>query len=312
MMNARHQRFRACLYGIGLCSLLLSSSGCEIFRGRPKIDDRPPPVPPTTNGKPTAEQLIAYLNRQADLVESIETRDLDIEARAMGSTVDLSGTLACQKPRFFSMVGKKPPFGEQVRLGSNDERFWVYVKQEHTLYHCSHSDYEKGTSMELPVPFQPEWVLEVLGMARITPDENARVEEDKDTFKLIEETSFRGRKARKVTVFYKGEPRDDQPRIASRTIYDDASNKVICTARTSKVTRLSVSGLHGEPRTVTVPRIVTLEWPQQDVKLTLDLGKVTINQQLRSRDFVLPDMGGKQIDLARDQPTSRRFSSNNR
>lgn len=306
MRNANGQRsFRGVatlLLMIGLCH----ASGCELFRTRSKpIDDRPRMPANPTGEKPSAEQLISYMNKQADLLTSIETRDLEIDATAMGSSVDLTGSLYCQKPRYFKMVGKKPPFGEQVLLGSNDERFWFYTRQEATLFHCSHTDYEKGTSMELPVPFQPEWVLEVLGMTRITLGDSSRVEEERDTYKLIEETTFRGRKVRKVTVFYQGTARDNQPQIASRTIVDASTNQVICAAKTSQVTRVSVSRGDGTSTFVACPRVITLEWPQQEAKLKLDLGKVQVNQQLTMDHFQMPRVGSKQVDLGRDQPTRR-------
>jgi hypothetical protein len=105
------------------------------------------------------------LNNQAALLQSIDTRDLSITVRAQGNSVSLDGTLLCQKPRFFKLVGKKLG-SQEVLVGSNEERFWFYVKRDPSdaLFHCSYTDFDKG--VELPYPFEPEWVVEALGIGR--------------------------------------------------------------------------------------------------------------------------------------------------
>lgn len=280
---------------IGLVLLVLGT-GCNIFRARPEPPDaKAPPVPTGHLDKPTPEQLSVYLNREASKLQSIQTTDLTIDVRSQGNSISLDGTLLCQKPRFFKLTGRK--LGQQqVLVGSNDERFWFYIPRgDDALFYCSHTEYANGTSAELPFPFQPEWVLEALGMGQIDPDARLRVDEDKATYRLIEDSTLRGQRIRKVTVFYKGRAQGEQPQVKARMMYDDR-DRLICQATVKSVTRIG---------SVTVPQVIKLEWPAQDTELVLDLGRAQVNRQLSMESFQMPRLGSKQVDLARDRPTGR-------
>ncbi len=153
-----------------LAAFCLFAVGCNIFRARPEPPDAkaPPPTRTVGQGKPTAVELVNYLNDQANRLQSIESHDLQIDVRVPGTSVNLDGgSLMCQKPRYFRLVGSKLGM-QQVLVGSNEDRFWFYVKQQDALYHCTYNDFEKG-AVDLPFPFEPEWVLEALGMSQIDP-----------------------------------------------------------------------------------------------------------------------------------------------
>lgn len=288
-----------------VCALM--GAGCGLIRARPERPDAKAPAAPTVdNGVPTPEQLTRYLNSQAGLLQSIESRDLSIDIRAPGANVGLDGgSLLCQKPRYFRLIGKK--FGSQeVLVGSNEERFWFFVKRDPSdaLFHCSYSDFEKGL-IDLPFPFEPEWVLEALGMGTVDPNGKFRVEENKNTYVLIEDTNLRGRKIRKETVFYKGTAKGDQPQVKTRTMFDDR-NKIICMATIKTVTRIPVDrGPNAKSAVVVCPQSIKLEWPAQETELILELGRVQVNERLAMDSFQMPRLGSKQIDLGRDRPTSR-------
>jgi len=289
-------RFSFRIYHFAFVVCLLGS-GCNLFRARPEPPDaKAPPIPTGHLDKPTPDALVSYLNREASRLQSIQTTDLTIDVRSQGNSVSLDGTLLCQKPRYFKLTGRKLG-SQQVLVGSNDERFWFYVKADPSdaLYFCSHTEYANGTSAELPFPFQPEWVLEALGMGHIDPDGPLRVDEDKATYRLIEEAKLRGQQIRKVTVFYKGKAHGEQPQVKARMMYDD-HDRLICQATVKSVARIG---------TATVPQIIKLEWPAQDTELVLDLGRVQVNRQLQMESFQMPRLGSRQVDLARDRPTGR-------
>lgn len=305
-MRARSTVLRLlfCLVTSAICIL---GVGCNIFRARPEPPDaKAPPVPTGAVGKPTPDNLVHYLNGQAALLQSIESHDLQIDVRAPGVSVNLDGgSLMCQKPRYFRLTGKKLGM-QQVLVGSNEDRFWFYVKQDPSdaLYHCTYNDFEKG-AVDLPFPFEPEWVLEALGMAQVSPSKSMKVDEDKSTYRLVEETTLRGKPVRKVTVFYKGMARGDQPQVKSRTLYD-SQDKVICAATIKTVTRIPLDrGQNAKPTYVVCPQIVKLEWPAQQTELILDLGRARVNERLSMESFQMPRLGSKQVDLGRDRPTGR-------
>ena len=298
------RRLSFCIAALAFCMFAV---GCNIFRARPEPPDAKAPVARTTSrGKPTAEMLVGYLNYEANKLQSIESHDLQIDVRAPGVSVNLDGgSLMCQKPRYFRLTGKKLGM-QQVLVGSNQDRFWFYVKQDpaDALYHCTYTDFEKG-AVDLPFPFEPEWVLEALGMAQIEAGGKIRVEEEKNTYKLIEDTTLRGKPVRKVTVFYRDPASRDTPQAKARTLYDD-QNRVICSATIKSVTRIPIGrNRNGKVVYATVPEVVKLEWPAQQTELILDLGRVRINDRLSMASFQMPRLGSRDVDLGRDRPAGR-------
>src|SRR5262245_37711708 len=140
----------------------LVATGCNSFWPKREAPDaRVPHVPVGDTSSLTTETVVAYLNSQADRVQSLDAGDISLTVRGPGgSPPTLDGSLLVQKPRNFRLVGKFPLTGSQeVLVGSNQERFWFYIpRMQDALMHCSYTDFEKG--VELPFPFDPEWVLE--------------------------------------------------------------------------------------------------------------------------------------------------------
>lgn len=276
--------------------LMLGVSGCNIFDLRKRSREINPPTPENENtGTPTAEALVNYLQKQSDALSSVDTRDLGIQVRYQGSSNSLDGRLSFQKPRSMKLVGRK--FGDQVIAGSNNERFWFWVKQDPSdaLYHCSYTDFDRGVDM--PIPFQPEWILDAFGMSAPGPASSYKFEEDRLYYRLTESGTLRGQPIRKEILFYKGQARGDQPQIVSRTIYD-SNNRVLFNAKIKNVYRFDSRW--------SVPTVISLEWPQHEMKMDFDLGdRPNINNPSRVEDFTMPRLGSRQIDLGRDHPTSR-------
>jgi hypothetical protein len=307
-MTARVPRRRLPFYILtsAFCSLTV---GCNLFMPKPEAPHaKVPQGGPVDTSKLNADRIVTYLNNQSDLVQSLEARDISLSARGPGgSPPTLDGTLLVQKPRYFRLVGKAPLIGSQeVLVGSNEERFWFYVPRvQDALFHCSYTDFEKG--VELPFPFDPEWVLEALGMARVPVDGVKRIELDDKTrtVRLIQEATLHGQKVTKVTVCYQAAMNRDVPQVKSRIVYDERG-KVICQATTKSVTRMPAGkNQAGETVYATVPKVVKLEWPAQDTMLELDLGNVRLNDRLPLDTFQMPRVGGRQVDLGRDRPTGR-------
>src|SRR5262249_34013505 len=156
--------------------------------------------------KPSAPQLISYLNKNAEKIHTLQVRDLDIDVsrkRGLGlASFGVDGALVCQQPRNFRLEAYTPGARSlEADIGSNTREFWFYVKQNDPpyLYHCSHKDVERA---QLPFPFHPDWIVEALGMAVIPSPENFEVRMDPrgNTIELVERTrSPQGQAVYKVT-----------------------------------------------------------------------------------------------------------------
>ena len=281
----------------------------------------PPPPPAVVNTQtPTREELLNYLNRNAQRVSTLETRDLELDITADREQVGMSGTLYCQQPRNFRLRTKV--IGKEVAdLGSNDQEFWFWISQNKPpdLYHCAYSDLSRG--VRLPFPVQPEWVMEALGMTRYDASrpsfrpENFTVETRGQTLELVEQTtSPQGQPVKKVTVFHRGNATGQTPQVTALRLYD-SGNKLMCQAAIAEVRR-DASG-------ATVPHRVLFEWPEQKLKMKMVLDGVIVNSPSSDgaqvpRLYQRPALENiRSFDLARgtyDAPTSplQRMSGVNR
>src|SRR5438128_193159 len=120
---------RPMLVGAGL-GLLTLSLGCNPFRPSPGPTDHPASK---LSSAPKVEQLVGYLNQNAQSVRAIEAKKVFMTARQNNEHVGgLEGFLACQKA---ARPGTPPNFrlqaevlgSSEVDIGSNSEEFWFWI-----------------------------------------------------------------------------------------------------------------------------------------------------------------------------------------
>ena len=222
-------------------------------------------IGPITSQTPTAPQLVSYVNNNASRAAAIESTDLALEVKSGSQGGGLSGTLYCEKPRNFRLRAKavgKP----MADFGSNNQEFWYWISQDNPpyLYHCNYADLSRG-NIPLPFPFQPDWVLETLGLAELsTAPENYRVERKNNTFELTERgTSTQGRPVFKVTVFHGGNAGGSQPQITQHRLHDE-QGQLVAVADVLSVRRDAGTG-------ATIAHHLRLKWPQQKLEMELKL-----------------------------------------
>ncbi|MCE9530781.1 MAG: hypothetical protein K8T89_06610 [Planctomycetes bacterium] len=297
-----------------LLSSLILLSGCEWMKKGHK--QGPGPVNNLKDqgyGPPTAEQLVSYLNKEADRLTSLESSDISIVTTVQKQRLPgLTGFMVAEKSRNFRLTGDALST-QYVDIGSNNNQFWFWVKDgDAPLYYCSYDNYEKG--VKLPMPFQPEWVVQALGMAKYDPTRSYKVELKRDTYELIENTTVQGQPVRKITVFTSAPIKDaTYPQVIAHIVQDAATGKTICQASIRRMRPASYRTAEGEAN-VSYPSDILLEWPAEQMSMTMKIGKATVNKRITneeaSRYFTLPSWPGiKSVDLAnmplRGNPTSR-------
>lgn len=268
-----------------LVLLLVFAAGCANSRwgfiNRPR-DPAPPSGPP-----PSKEAVVAYLNDNAARLQTLRSDDLDITVQQGALPIGLRGKMMTQKPRGFRMSGDLAG-NRVVDLGSNDQEFWWWISKSDPpdQYFCRYSDLNEGRISYLPFPFQPEWIMETLGMGPYGPADKYQLDEDRDMLRLTERSrSPQGRMVRKVIVMKRAPQKAPNPQVLAYLLLDDASGAEICSA---EIMQVDVD--HGTG--AIVPRVVDLRWPEAKVKLSLKLGQVAVNDQLPQTAFERPVLQG--------------------
>jgi hypothetical protein len=311
---------RPILVGAGLALALLALLvGCNTFK--PHSEGTSDRILPGTAAAPTAEKLVAYLNQNAQAVRSIEAKKVFMTARQNNEHVGgLEGFLACQKG---DRPGVPPNFrlqaevvgSSEVDIGSNSEEFWFWIKRapQPYVFHCSYADYPKVAARgNMPFPFQPEWVVEALGMAEYDPSQKYEIntQGQSKTYDLVQRTqSAKGAPVVKVVAFHKA-PRPGTSQVAAYILYEPTNDnktpyRQICSAIIDESQVVPVGG----GKSVAMPSKVRLICPQEKMELTMELGKVQVNVPFDpdrvSMLFTRQSLSGlKSYDLARgpDEP----------
>jgi hypothetical protein len=280
--------------GIALAALI-ALAGCNNW---PHLrNSRGTTGPAVTSRTPTAQELVAYLNANAQRIQGLECREMDLDCSQGIQSVHMGGRMVCQKPRNFRLHGLVGGT-TQADIGSNDQEFWFWIaKGDPYLFHCSHQDFSRG-NVRLPFPFQPEWVMEALGAAPFDEKANYQVTSSRgNTIELVQQAvSPQGQPVKKVTLFNNGQ--------VSGHLLQDAKGNLLCAAYITEVQPGRATG-------ATLPRRVELVWPAEKLKLKMRLDGVTVNPQIGADRmavlFTRPNLQNVQTyDLARgpDAPAS--------
>jgi len=253
-------------------------------------------TPPAYGNNPSAQDLVAYMNDNAQQLQSLQCLQVDMDCKYRLQQFHVTGRMVCEKPRNFRLVAEALHKTE-ADIGSNRDEFWFWIQRNDPPYlvHCSYQALGQG-GVRLPFPVQPEWVIEALGMAEYPVDGNYQpVVPTKDHhLELIRNGVSQGRRVQKVTVF------DNRPgarvRVRAHLLRDERGQK-ICAAYIQ-----DVEVING----VVVPRKVDLDYPAERLTMRFKLfdsaGDVVVNRPIDNEQaqllFSRPNLTGVQsVDL---------------
>jgi len=285
---------------VGVLLLALVATG--LLSSGPPQAERPTAVPNAAEEKgdgaapvrfPSVVPLIEYLNDNANRIQGLLCSDMHLTRTRNGdSSIGLNCMMALQKPGNIRFRGTS--LGNKiVDIGANEHEFWWWgSKAQPPLVHCSFKDLPKLRNM--PFPFHPQWIMEVMGMGPYGPSERFQLEYDSETIKLIEApSSSQGLKVRKVIVCRRQAVQVPQPQVLAYLLLDDRSGVEICSAHVQKV------AVH---RGAIVPTRFEIRWPAEKVTLSLQLDTVFVNAKFNEGVFFRSEMPGvPAFDLGSNQ-----------
>jgi len=243
----------------------------------------------------TPKQVIAFLNANADRVYSWRSTSASIRARAEGGLpVTLSANIAVARPRQFRLRATLLGANE-VDLGSNAERFWFWIRrsQQPHVITVGHDDLSR-VHKQLSLPFEPDWLIEALGVSPLAEGEwsvaSSRPGQHRLTL-VAERRSPRGGLVRRRLVVD-----TCLGVVIEQSLFDE-------TARLIAVAKLSDHRPDAETGIV-VPRRIELEWPEAELALVIRMKEVEINPSpIPASTWEVPrGLGSGPIDLMTRRP----------
>lgn len=310
-------------------ALLAAGGGCAFLKRIVGTNDATQATGTGPIEPRSAADLVGYLNRQSDHLTSVRYPDVSIsitspspgdpkrtEHHTLGSSM-----IVAARPKNFLLVGGKGITGDLVHIGSNDREFWMLTRPplDQTYVFCSHADFQGGKG-ELPIPFDPDWALQALGMASYDPNLLAKVDVDERHREYVlsfDGVTPQGQPIKKQVVFAADAAARNRPQV-KRHLVLDAAGRTIASAEVKEVATVDVNaasiakGNRVAPAYVQMPTRVLLDWPQHRFQMDLKLRDAKVNEAIPDAEaqqlFTRPTIRGvNPINLA-----EARFSPNAR
>lgn len=283
MRSGRYRVDPRLLCLVCLCGLL----GCGLPRwmgGRPQQVFAP---------DVTKSVLVHHLN------ENLRTSEKHPELRSWRSgtaTIQVTGiqfslpaSIAVQAPRNFRLLVSKPMVGgQEVDIGSNDERFWFWTRENRQILTASHEDIGLALQeMELPAPIHPDWLMEVFGVIPL----------DADEFDLRSPAQANG--TVELVAVRRSPLGEDVERVIrvslasgriTEHILRQPGGKEIARARLEKYTVVE--------KGIELPLMIRLQWPAAKVEMALNIGQPQINPPVLTENaglWQIPRLPGSEL-----------------
>lgn len=273
-------------------AIAVSQSGC-----RPDIRKwfglQPAPPPCVLSENPTRDELIQLVNQRSSKLQAWRSNDVQIQTRAPGSMpMKLSAVMAVENPRRFRLIAKFLT-GYEADFGSNDDRFWFWMRRADPkyIYYADHKDLGM-VQRRLPIPFRPDWIVGALLVSPLNPDSVTLVPTDARSGRFlltVDELSPAGRPVRRniwIDRCYGHIVKQD---------LQDTNGRTIASAEFREFEMDTASGLE-------LPHRIDLHWPEQKMTMILSIGGLQVNPvEFPEKTWQFPEYDGfPRFNLARD------------
>jgi hypothetical protein len=236
----------------------------------------------------TRDQIVAAVNQNSSRIQSITATGVTITIPDMLGLPLLSGNIAAERPGRFRLTAGTIA-GQELDIGSNDELFWMWVRrnQPPAVYFCRHAQFANSNIRQF-MPIEPAWLLAAMGIVDIDPasvfDGPLPSARGQGTVELRSWLPSASGRLQRVTVV-------DARRawIIEQDIYDQSGATLLASARAD-------SHRYYPAEQVSLPDRVTIQLPTANLRMTINLGVVQINQLAADRGqlWTLPTFDGYQ------------------
>jgi len=225
-----------------------------------------PPVARVLPPNASLEQVIEVVNRNNLQVHDFQTTEARLSGRGFPS---LRASLAFERPKRFRLRADSA-FGPELDLGSNDERFWFWVKRNRppAIYYCRHDCFDDSPARQ-SIPIEPDWLIEALGITHFDPalphQGPYALAADRLEIRTVRDTP--AGPAIKATVVDA-----NTGWVVEQRMYDP-QGRLTASATAEGHRQDPLSGL-------VMPTVVKVHSPAEDFSMEVDLGPVQINRGL--------------------------------
>jgi len=242
-------------------------------------------------------EILAHVNQNTARIQS--WRALNAAITSPDLPVSISASVAVEPPRNFRLVARSP-FGPEVDLGSNPEQYWFWARQDESkrIYLARHEQVTRAETVRLArpahegpmaggMPFEPEWIMEAMGVIAIDPGRVREIRRDPQArIVTLEEqrVSPAGEPVFKLTAI------DLCHGLVREHALYDARQQLIARATLREHVR-DTSGSQA-----VLPSKIDLVWPMARINMTMRMGAIEINQgNIPKSTFAVQQYSGSEV-----------------
>lgn len=223
-------------------------------------------------------QTLDIINSKNNQITSIYLENMSIYLQQGRLKAKVYGFLAMEKDKKFRLIINHKLFGKEIDIGSNEESFWFWSKRMKPpyLHYANHKDLNKTF---LRMALNPEWLLESLNV-NVVDVKNIQTNKFKDYYSVFQPRvdSF----GQPVTVVLLIDPKKQI--CIGRYLYN-SDNQLIASAEYRNFNQ-------------NIPLNILIIWYEEQITLNLDLTNISVNQNLNSNYWIMPDINPR-IDLSK-------------
>jgi hypothetical protein len=213
----------------------------------------------------TLDEIVGGINGNTAKVQSLQATQATV---SLPGAPALRSNVAVQSPRRLRLIAYGPlGGGPELDLGSNDELFWLWIRQNQppTMFVGRHDQFAMSNARQI-MPVEPEWLLEAVGLAKIdttlpiegpTPVGNLRLQIRSHQSGMLGDLT-------KVTVIDAWDGT-----VLEQHLYDPQGQR-LATAITRNYKRDPQSG-------AALPKSIEVQWPTAGVSFHLDVSDWLVN-----------------------------------
>jgi len=267
------------LIGIVVSCLLIGLSvGCRHLPTTPSQWFQPPP-PTVFQGPPTIDDVVRVVNSNSAPIRQLSANTAYLTVKGFPP---LRTDLHLDRPRRFRLEAKL--LGPELDLGSNDEVFWIWIKQspEPGILYARHDEFARS-NIRQQMPLDPLWLTEALGIVELDPHAQYEGPQTRPGGELEIRSRVmtpQGELTRSYIVHA------TYGWVLQQHIHD-ARGQLLVSARASKH---RYDPNHG----VSLPQLIEMTVPPADLAFSLSVGGYQINQPVANPDVLwsLPQIAG--------------------
>jgi len=260
-----------------LAALLGALPGCSFTFPFSRQQDFGPAL---SHNAPLAE-IVGRVNDNIARTHSWRSTDVQISGRDL--PIKLGAVVAVEHPRNFRLTARSLT-SEEADFGSNDEWFWFWMKRSEPrcVFQARHEQMGQTEQLRM-IPFQPDWLMEVLGVVPLNEDELSLQPDASSRHEaslISERLSPSGQVVRRVVRV------DTQYGLVLQHSLFDERGALIAKANLGNHQRDKETG-------VVLPHLIQLEWPRARLSMTMEVGRIVVNpDSIPSQTWVLPTKPG--------------------